>query len=329
MIKKASVFALALTLPLFGCSGSDDDGDSTTGADGSGDGSGSMTSGPGTGGDTAADDTAGTGPMGGDLVEGEACTEHEECMSLLCELYTDITANQMGVCGPAVPGGNTRVTATVRDFATGAVVGGAEIVVASALNAATNPTGVTPILTTTASGEGVVDATSEMPISAQIGIVALVSAGGGYLTATGLASPNSGGGYDPGVGIHDIWSVQQADLDAWSTALGMDPMIDAASLPLGDAGGVMGLLRDGATGTPVEGATVVSANDSSAAIVRYLADDGSFGTDATGPSGIFVILDPSLAEEFTPMMGGAAIGGNGTAGSAAGAAFTLVLNVTP
>jgi hypothetical protein len=120
--------------------------------------------------------------------------------------------------------------------------------------------------------------------------------------------------------------VPTGDLTNWSEALAMDAEIDAGSLPLGDAGGVIGLVRDINTGTPVEGATVVSQNDASTAIVRYLADDGTFNADGTGPSGIFVILEPMLAETFEAQMGGSAISGAGTAGSTNNAAFTLILN---
>jgi hypothetical protein len=336
MTKKISLFVLALGLPALGCPAGDDGGGAdTAGDDGVDDGSG-----PGTG--TAGDDDGATGMMtadstgadgaddgvmeGGSTPVGDACTANADCMSLVCELFTDVEDNKDARCAETPAGGNTRITGTIWDFVTGEPVGGAGIVVASALNAATNPTMVTAIVEATAGGDGRIDATSAMPISAQLGIVGLVSADGYYLTATGLAAPNEDGSYDPGNGIHDIWAVPTGDLTNWSEALAMDAEIDAGSLPLGDAGGVIGLVRDINTGTPVEGATVVSQNDASTAIVRYLADDGTFNADGTGPSGIFVILEPMLAETFEAQMGGSAISGAGTAGSTNNAAFTLILN---
>lgn len=337
MTKKISLFVLALGLPAFGCPASDDggaDGGTTAGDDGGDDGA----TGTGTG---MGDDDGATGMMtadstgdgaddgvaeGGEVAVGGDCTANADCMSLVCELYTDVESNKDAVCAETPAGGNTRITGTIWDFVTGEPVGGAALTVASALNAATNPTGVTAIVEATAGADGRVDATSEMPISAQIGIVGLVAADGYYLTATGIAAPNDAGGYDPGNNIHDIWAVPTGELTNWSEALAMDAEIDAGSLPLGDAGGVIGLVRDINTGAPVEGATVVSTNEGSVALVRYLADDGTFNAEGTGPSGIFVILEPMLAETFEAQMGGSAISGVGTAGQTDGAAFTLILN---
>lgn len=334
MTKKISLFVLALGFPVLGCPASDDGGGGAT--------EGADDDGAPTGGTGMADDdgASGSGMMsadstggaddgvmeGGSVPEGDPCTANADCMSLVCELFTDVEADKAAVCAPTPEGGNTRITGTVWDFVTGAPVAGASLTVASALNAATNPTDVMAIVEATSGADGRVDATSTMAISAQLGIVGLVAADGYYLTATGLAAPNDAGGYDPGNGIHDIWAIPTGDLTNWSEALAMDKTIDGGSLPLGDAGGVIGLVRDIATGTPVEGATVVSENDASTAIVRYLADDGTFNADGTGPSGIFVILEPMLAETFVAQMGGSAISGSGTAGSTNNAAFTLILN---
>jgi hypothetical protein len=70
---------------------------------------------------------------------------------------------------------------------------------------------------------------------------------------------------------------------------------------------------------------VASTDGGSGAFVRYLQDDGTFSIDRTSELGIFVILDPSLAEQFEVTLDGAVVGG-GTAGSANGAIFTLIVN---
>lgn len=336
MTKKISFLALALSLPIFGCpADDDDDGGADTGADdgGSADDDGGPTGTAGDDGsatgsvDSTGGDDGGDGVMdGGTVPEGGACVSNSECMSLVCELYTDVADNKDGTCAATPEGGNTRIVGTVWDFASGAPVGGAALTVASALNAATNPTMVTPLVEVTAGGDGRVDGTSTMPISAQIGIVGLVSAADYYLTATGLAAPNDDGTYGPANDIHDIWAVAQSDLTAWSEALAMDADVPGDALPLGDAGGVVGVVRDINNGAPVTGATVVSETDGSAALVRYLGDDGLFNVDGTGASGIFVILNPALAETFVAEMGGSAISGSGTAGSTDNAVFTLILN---
>jgi hypothetical protein len=127
-----------------------------------------------------------------------------------------------------------------------------------------------------------------------------------------------------GNSIHDIWAVPETDLQNWSDELAMDAAIPPANLPLGEAGGVVGLVRD-AAGLPVAAAEVVSTDAGSGAFIRYLQDDGSFTTDRTSDLGIFVIIEPALAEEFEVMVDGMVVGG-GTAGSANGAIFTLIVN---
>jgi hypothetical protein len=102
-------------------------------------------------------------------------------------------------------------------------------------------------------------------------------------------------------------------------------------LPLGDAGGVVGLVRDATTGDLIADAVVVPLEaDTSAAKIRYLnaAGDG-FTSDMTSTQGMFVIVHPGLGEDFDVEIGGMAQGLSGTAGSANGAIFTLILNVTP
>jgi hypothetical protein len=63
----------------------------------------------------------------------------------------------------------------------------------------------------------------------------------------------------------------------------------------------------------------------SKAFVRYLADDGlSFNSDATGALGIFILVNPGLAETFT-VEGEPKI--TAKAGSAKGAVFVMILAV--
>jgi hypothetical protein len=106
----------------------------------------------------------------------------------------------------------------------------------------------------------------------------------------------------------------------------MDPDVDQAKLPLGENGGVIGLVRD-TTGAPVAGAQVVPTSDTSMAFIRYLAEDGTFTADMTSATGHFVIIGPGLGETFTVQMGGMDVSGVGTAGSTNDAAFTLVMTV--
>jgi hypothetical protein len=297
-----------------------------------------MTSGDSGSGSSASEDTGSSASEGtgdppqmcpgagkGAVAEGDACTANAECASGVCTIYTDVPLNDDAVCAAIPAECGTRITGTIFDFTTGEPLPDASLVVAAALQAATNPTGAMALVEATSGADGRVDATSAAAIVAPIGIVGLASAGGYYLTATGLAAPLDGGSsYDVGNSIHDIWVVPENDLKSWSDELDMDAQILAENLPLGEAGGVVGLVRD-AAGMPIAGAEVASADDGSGAFIRYLQDDGTFSTDATSDAGVFVIIEPALAEVFEVSVDGAVVGG-GTAGSANGAIFTLIVN---
>jgi hypothetical protein len=344
LVRHSLMLGLGLLLPLTGCP-ADDTG--TTVADESTTTSPSQTE--TTAGSTAADTTAGTDPTGeetqgtgtgttgdppgacpgagvGAAADGDACTANADCASGVCTLYTDVPVNGDAVCAAAAEDCSTRVTGTVFDFRTREPIEGASVIVAAALQAATNPTGAMALVEATSDAEGRIDASSSGPIAAPIGIVALTAAGGYFLTATGVAAPWEDGGseYNVGTNIHDVWAVPETDLQDWSDELSMDAGIPPENLPLGDAGGVVGFVRD-ASGNPVAGAEVASTDDGSGAFIRYLEDDGSFSTDRTSDLGIFIILEPALAEQFEVSVDGAVVGG-GTAGSANGAIFTLIVN---
>ncbi len=340
---KTWLMGMGLMLPLAGCPGDDgstedtaaNDSTTTSGSATGSTGGGSATDPTGMGptGDTAdssdSADTTSDPPMeclgiGGPAAEGESCAANSDCMSGVCTLFTDVPVNDDAVCDPTPGGCSMRITGTVFDFTTGEPVADADLVVAAALMAATNPTGATPIVTATSGADGRIDTTTDSPVMEAIGIVGLVSAASYYLTATGLASPADGNSYEVGTGIHDIWVVPEDDLSMWSDALSMDAGIPAENLPLGDAGGVVGFVRD-AAGLPIAGATVASTNDGSGAFIRYLSDDGTFNETETSDLGVFVILEPALAEEFEVSAGGMVVGG-GTAGSTDGAIFTLIVN---
>ncbi len=90
----------------------------------------------------------------------------------------------------------------------------------------------------------------------------------------------------------DIWGVTAAKLTEWSAAPAADAYV-MPFLPLGDNGGVIGLVRDAVTSAPKVGAKVVPVNDSSKAVIRYLSNDGmGFNSSATGIRGIFILVSP-------------------------------------
>ncbi|MGB1701151.1 MAG: hypothetical protein ACPHRO_14430, partial [Nannocystaceae bacterium] len=163
-----------------------------------------------------------------------------------------------------------------------------------------------------------------------IAIAALAEKGADYyLSSTGLDSAGDMNYYGPGVSLHDIWAIAVADVDGFTALLQADMTFPQDKLPLGDAGGVVGVVRDTATGMPVAGATVVptAGADNSNAVIRYLneAQDG-FDEVGTGSSGLFVLVGPGLAETFEAVVDGEVVAG-ATAGSAAGAVFIMMMDI--
>ncbi|MDC0717371.1 hypothetical protein [Nannocystis bainbridge] len=292
-----------------------------------------------TDGTATTDDTAGTTTptttsgacedgmqMPGAGAEGSPCTANADCESESCVKWTDSQTD--AVCGARAECGNTRFIGTLTDFATGAPIAGAELRVVGALAAIQGIDSAVDIVKVTSGADGRIDATSETPVNTGIGVIGVVGGGDYYLTATGLAQPYEGTTlYPPLNGIHDIWTVPTAKLTEWSGYLEADAdqaVLDA--LPLGENGGVVGLVRK--DGAPVAGARVIPESDGSTAPIRYLDEDGmGFNIDGTSSNGVFILLNPSIAEKFTVEVDGAATGLTGTAGSAKAAVFALIFNV--
>jgi hypothetical protein len=265
-----------------------------------------------------------TGPVGETAANGEACVANGDCASLACEKFRDL---EMGTCVEAVSGGNTRVMGTVIDFTTLQPAASVDLRAMAALTALTDPINGTAVLTATADANGQIDVTTTEPLSAAIGLVGVVQGGDYFASATGLAAPEMGTSYGPMNGNRDMWAVPSAKLTEWSGYLMNDPEIMAMAdvLPLGVQGGVIGFVRDGATGMGAAGKVVIGSGAQTAATIRYLAEDGmSFTSDMTSSNGIFVIINPALAEKFTVMGSEDVIG---TGGSAKNAAFVLVMTI--
>jgi len=260
---------------------------------------------------------------GGALEVGEACTASDQCFSGVCPLYTDAPLDLTAVCADSPANCSMRVTATAVDIVTRQTPADIDVVITSALQAATNPVGATPLDGAVTDAAGRIDLVMSDPPNEPISLIALLSGPSYVLTATGLAAPLDGTTtYGLANDAHDLWLVSVNAVNAWSNMLSLDPTIPSDLLPLVEAGGVVGLVRD-ANGLPLAGATVTSTEAGSGAIIRYLVNDGTFNTAATGDLGLFIVLDPALAEVFEAELAGMPLG-EGTAGTAEGAVFTLV-----
>jgi hypothetical protein len=259
--------------------------------------------------------------------EGDPCTANADCNTGVCLLYQDVPLPEDAVCGATPEGCAVHITATVMDFVTGEPLPAQNVDIAEALVAASNPVEGNRIVTGTTGPDGRIDLLTPPNLEAPIGIVALIGGGDYHLTATGVAEPEEASYYGPGTGVHELWAVEQTMLTEWSESLA-DDMDASPYLPLGEVGGVVGIARDVDTGEPASGITIVPVTGTTQAIIRYLEPDGSFNSDATTETGIYVILAPGLAEKFLAERDGVEVHDNeGTVGSAANVVFTLVINV--
>ncbi len=259
--------------------------------------------------------------------DGDPCSSGADCLSNLCVLFQDAPPVE-GTCTASPTMCETHFSGRLINFETRMIEPDVDIKVAAALQAALMPTTATALAMGTSDANGEIDFVSDAQLSAPLGLVGLSSKTGFFLTATGLASPADGSFYGPGNAIHDIWAVPGALLTSFSMMLEADPEF-ANQLPLGETGGVVGLVRDATTGDPIAGAVVVSTDDASGSVIRYLneAEDG-FVEDMTTSNGVFVLVKPGLGEVFGLEVGGVPVDGEtGTAGSANGAIFTLIFNV--
>jgi len=274
--------------------------------------------------DTGGTDTWGMEPAGDTAAIDAPCLDHVECMSRYCEIFRDLPADPNRSCQTGPEAGSMRITGTVRDLRTMKTISGASVKVAGAVPAISNPTATPGIVTAKSDAMGRFDVSSDQVQTQTIGIVALTNVDNYCLSSTGLASPDeTTAEYALGNTIHDIWVVSSDDLMDWSDVLMGDTEV-APYLPLGEKGGIIGLIRD-AEGMALAGATIASEEMTSKAIIRYLADDGmSFTETATGSSGIFVIVNPGLAEGFIAEAGGKLLGSN-IGGSTEKTAFIMVL----
>lgn len=264
----------------------------------------------------------------GPLENGEMCTLSDQCASGVCVLFTDAPPDPDGVCEPRPFDCSMRITGTVLDIVTQQPVTGADMIAAAALEIGLDPTGATPWATATSGDDGRVDTETFGPIEVPIGLSALTEHPDYSLTATGLAAPWGDVLTFPAANdVHDLWIVSEANAATWSNLLALDPEIDPAHLPLGDQGGVVGLVRD-AAGVPLANAVVTSEDGmSSSAQVRYVSLNGTLNDSATSSWGLFMIVDPALAEVFEVSIDGIAVG-SATVGSANGVIFTLVVTAS-
>jgi hypothetical protein len=307
------------------------EGDATTDA-GDGDSS-TASSESGESGDSGEESDTGNGCMHetieGGAADGSPCSANDACESNLCLSYAGAPYDPEAVCEAPPSSCRTRATGRVLRYGTGTPVPGLDIKVIGAIASSSNPVGAAALGEGQTDQEGRFDLITDDQLEQPIGIVGVVSGDGHQLSTVPLAAPLSGLAYGPANEQRDLWAVPQTELDAWNLLLQQDSSL-SDHLPMGDEGGVLGLVREQDTGVPVAGATVESTDGAaSTAFVRYLNEAGdAFDASATGTSGIFVVLDPAQGEDFDAFLAGEpTTAPTGKAVSVNGSVFVMVMGI--
>jgi hypothetical protein len=257
------------------------------------------------------------------------CFHHEECDSGYCLAYQDAPPDPNAFCERPPPGGATRFTGRVLDVETLAPLPGATVDALAALDAITNPTGASALVTGVTDGEGRFDMTSSGPVSAAIAVFGRIEAPGHTRALTPMASPVDSS-YGPGNDVRDLWAIEAATVDAWSSALSSDPSL-TEYLPLLDRGGTVLVVRDATTGIALPNASFAPTDPSAPVHVRYLEATGaSFGPSSTTSSGIAIVLGaPTTGVTLDVVVNGAPTGTTVGAGSTNNAIVVAGVDVLP
>lgn len=237
----------------------------------------------------------------GEAPLGAPCMEIYDCASGYCAISSHTPSSTDAICEAAPPFGDVHMLANVRDFMTDELMPHSIIKIGGALDIVQNPTGFPVTDTLTANEIGIVDAVlTGDTVTLPLGIIAVIEAEGYYPTSTGLIRPEAGCGvYPAGIRNPDLKMMKRSDLTQLDDLLLSSDASLSPFLPLGDKGGVVGLIRDVHNGQFAEGIVIRSRQSDSKAKIFYMNENtDGFNTKQSGTSGIFVILQPGLAEEF-------------------------------
>ncbi len=238
---------------------------------------------------------------------GERCHFNKDCSSGFCESWYTAPVSPDSVCAEGPPEGTIRIIGISRDFETREPISGAEIGLVGATFAAMLGLNSTMLAETTSGSDGRFEfLLDKSKINDVIGLVVIAQLDGYYATSTGVVEPESGAKYPDGGDEHDALLISNSTLEKWSTLIAADPGL-APFGPLGDKGGVIGRVLTESEGTFIEGATFESNEENSTAIVLYPSEDSSAFQEKTSSTGLFITLDPGLAEVFGAHKDGALI----------------------
>ncbi|MCH9688099.1 MAG: hypothetical protein K0V04_42100 [Deltaproteobacteria bacterium] len=270
-------------------------------------------------------ETGSTGEPGTTGLPPQGCVVHNDCGTAYCLSFQDAPPDPLASCELAPPGGQTRFTGTVLDLLDGTPLVGATVRVTAALQAIVNPANAVPLITPVTDGIGQFDGTPLAPLNEALGILGVVEQPGYPLSINILTREP----YETGNEVHDAWGVSSARLSGWSVSLAADPGVPIQSLPLVTEGGSVVVIRDAATGDRVDAATLVPQFGGGSSTIRYLEpDELTFNDLETTSTGIAVILDAGLPEDFEVIVGGVPTGVFVTTADTEGAVVITSANIS-
>lgn len=273
-------------------------------------------------------------PFEGDGATGDPCMIIEDCQSGFCSSFAHVPQDTDATCQASPEIGHMQIQANVADFVTNEAIPNQLVEFTGALDVVQTPVNFPVLDSATTDDEGHIDILlSGDATDVGVGVVTVTGADGYYPTTTGMAEPELGCGiYPPGTRNHDIKMIKTEDIDNFSDMLAADfpDLVEEGKLPLGEEGGVLGSILHVLSGDGVAGATLASQKDNSAARVFYLNETmDHFTEDAASSNGIFVVLNPGLAEKFDGVVNGEiASRRHASMGESKGVLFTTIVHIT-
>ncbi len=270
-------------------------------------------------------------------VTSAGCLSSDDCnaegeFTRYCHSYFIAPPDANAECRDGLGPAKMRIMANVRNLETMAIINGANVKIAGALETLqADPIETTPAKANLKSDtQGLIDYDAgETVTNTPLGLLAHVHGLAGYFyTVTGLVEPITGSEYPAGVRNRDLWAMPESfrqKLDEVMTAEGL-----TAFVPFGEKGGVIGRIRDADTGdVPLHPVELISRKENSEARVYYLSEDHSKLTLGKSTcSGIFIVLNAETKEKFDAFRDGVLVSNHeATMGTAYGATYTTSIQV--
>lgn len=233
---------------------------------------------------------------------GDYCYVNIQCKSEFCVSYRQVTPDPEGHCEESSTPDRIVAIGTTLDFETRQAIPDATIKMYGATNFTLMRCNAVASDTLKTDVDGRFKKAISPPPVEPVGFVALAQKGSDYANSvSGVADPPWPNGFIR----HDILMVKQSTLDKWSELLSADSEMKPY-MNLSANGGAVGAILDVDSGKPIVGAQIVPASGGSTkAKIRYLDSVGEgFVKDGITESGIFVLVNPALAEKFDVFLDG-------------------------